>query len=104
VIKVRVTGGYSAARTGEVVDRLGGNFSGVTWKYMLLLKDATIPSAASGSWLVPASVDTATVGVAKVNFVIPSGQAIGLYRLAIMMVTGAWTEVIIAEDDYIEVS
>ena len=103
-IKVIVTGGYSAARTGEVVDRLGGSFTGVTWKYCLLLKGTAIPAINAAAWLTPDSVDTATTGLAKVNFVIPSNQAVGQYRLAIKMTTANWTEIIVAEDDYIDVS
>jgi hypothetical protein len=103
-IKVQVTGGYSAARTGEVVDRLGGSFAGVTWKYLLLLKGATLPAVNAAAWLTPDSVDTATTGIAKVNFVIPSNQAVGQYRLAIKMTTANWTEVVVAEDDFIDVS
>jgi len=103
-IKVQVTGGYSAARTGEVIDRLGGSFAGVAWTYRLILKGATIPAVGAAGWLTPDTVDTATPGIAKVNFVIPSGQPVGQYRLAIKMTTSNWTEIIIAEDDYIDVT
>jgi hypothetical protein len=104
MIKVRVTGGYSAARSGEVIDRQGQSFAGVAFTYRLILKAESIPLVGAAGWLTPDTVDLATPGVARVNFVIPTTQPIGQYRLALKLTTGAWTEIIIAEDDYIEVS
>ena len=85
-MKLRISGGYTAAVVLDLVDRLGRDLTGSTFQVALLAPEVTeagVPAAGAGAWKTPTGVDTSTPGLAVLTWAISegTGYAVGVrYR------------------------
>jgi hypothetical protein len=84
-VKLRISGGYTAAVVLDLTDRLGRDLTGSTFQVALLdplITEAGVPAAGAGAWKTPTGVDTSVVGVATLTWAVSegTGYALGRYR------------------------
>jgi hypothetical protein len=84
-MRLRISGGYTAAVVMDLTDRLGRDLSTSTFQVALLGVDVTeegVPAAGSGAWKNPTGVDTSTAGVAVITWAVSEGTGypLGRYR------------------------
>ena len=84
-MKLRISGGYTAAVVMDLTDRMGRDLTGSTFQVALLGVEVTeegVPAAGAGAWKTPTSVDTTTPGLAVLTWAVSegTGYALGRYR------------------------
>jgi hypothetical protein len=84
-MKLRISGGYTAAVVLDLTDRLGRDLTGSTFQVALLAPEVTeegAPVAGAGAWKTPTGVDTSTPGLAVLTWAISEGTGypLGRYR------------------------
>lgn len=84
-MKLRISGGYTAAVVLDLTDRLGRDLSGATFQVALLdvaVTEATVPTAGAAAWKTPTGVVATTPGLATLTWAVSEGTGypVGRYR------------------------
>jgi len=106
-MKLRITGGYTAALILDLRDRRGIDLTGGTFKVALLdtaIGVDQVPAAGDAAWKAPTSVDTSTPGVAVITWAISvaTGYSAGRYRAWAQATLSPFLLVAQARDETIE--